>query len=261
MVADQIAAIVRARLHGRYFEPFLGGGAVFFALAPHPATLSDSNQDLIETYIEVRDHLATVIRALRKHVAEHSREHYYQVRRALPRTAAARAARVIYLNHTCFNGLWRVNSKGEFNVPIGSYKTPKILDEDRLSAASKALAGACIKAVGFQELLSDSENGPREGDVVYADPPYDPLSKTANFTSYTRSEFGEDQQVALAAILTTLAKRGVTVVASNSDTSLIKREYPRDVFTRTTVMVPRAINSVGARRGRVPELLLVSRQG
>ena len=219
----------------RYHEPFLGGGAVFFALAPKSAILSDVNGDLVETYTAIRDDVEGVIAKLRAHTV--SEEHYYRVRaqKSAALTPAAAAARTIYLNRTCFNGLYRVNRDGQFNVPFGKYDNPTICNEENLLAVSAALQDVQLR----NESVFDIGARVRRGDLVYFDPPYDPLSPTSSFTSYAKTAFGRDEQKRLAELFTRLACRGVHVVLSNSDTPFI-----------------RAISARADRRGSVGEVIV-----
>jgi DNA adenine methylase len=242
----------------RYLEPFVGGGAVFFglrALAPHSAMrIADRNPALIGAYLALRDRLEEVLGALARHARRHGRAHYYRVRRQVPDDPAEQAARLLYLNRTCYNGLWRVNRRGEFNVPMGRYREPRILDEANLRRVGAALQGVEIRCQDFEPALADC--GP--GDAVYCDPPYDPLSLSSNFTAYTAGGFGPDEQRRLACLSARLAARGVEVVVSNSDTAFIRSLYenltPRPTLDR--VFVPRAINSKKDGRRPVVELLI-----
>jgi DNA adenine methylase len=235
---------------GRYHEPFLGGGAVFFALAPERAALSDVNADLVETYRAIRDDVESVIMALKDH--ESSAEHFYEVRSQQREelSSAQGAARTIFLNRTCFNGLYRVNRKGEFNVPFGKYLNPTICNEENLHAVSNALQNVDLKVEDALLL------GTRvvANDLVYFDPPYDPVSKTASFTSYAKNGFGELQQRSLAKLFASLAKKDVHVMLSNSDTPLIWSLYKG--FKIERVYARRAINSKADRRGHITELLI-----
>jgi len=240
----------------RYFEPFVGGGAMFFHLyGQYPglqAFLGDLNDELINCYSAVRDDVDSVIRLLKKHRNE--REYFNQVR-ALDVTAlnrAQRAARIIYLNKTCFNGLYRVNSRGQFNVPFGSYKNPRTCDEDNLRAAAEAFQNVQLNCGHFKETLKQA----KRGDFVYLDPPYQPLSATANFTSYTSRCFGERDQEELAAVVKALDARGCLIMLSNSDNELIHKLYKQ--FHIETVYATRAINCKGDRRGRISELLVMN---
>jgi DNA adenine methylase len=210
-----------------FHEPFFGGGAVFFNLAAAgrirglPCRLSDGNPNLIEACKALRDEPDRVIGHLREHALLHSESRYYEVRGQVPETPAARAARLIYLNKTCFNGLYRENSRGEFNVPFGKYKNPTICDEANLRACSAALAQADIEVRDFATVLDKA----KPGELVYFDPPYYPLTKTASFTKYSRGDFGEADQRRLAAVAAELTRKGVHVLLSNSATELIRELY------------------------------------
>ncbi|HLY30490.1 MAG TPA: Dam family site-specific DNA-(adenine-N6)-methyltransferase, partial [Ktedonobacterales bacterium] len=177
-----------------YYEPFVGSAALFFHLQHRPACLSDSNGELINLYSVVRDRVEALIVTLGIHVNEEA--HYYRVRAQQPETLSEveRAARFLYLNKTCYNGLYRVNRKGQFNVPFGSYRNPTICDAPALRAASRALQGVTLRLADYETALKSAE----AGDFIYFDPPYHPVSKTASFTSYTDTPFGEDEQARLA---------------------------------------------------------------
>lgn len=239
---------------GKYFEPFLGGGALFFALHTSGrldhAYLSDANSKLMDTYRAVRDEVEAVIAKLRPFVND--KELYYRVRawRHAELAPARRAARFIYLNKTCYNGLYRENQRGEFNVPFGRYRHPKICDADSLWAAAVALRQAELKCHDFEKVLDLAE----AGDFVYLDPPYDPLSATSSFTSYHGEGFGPDEQRRLAHTFQELDRRGVYVMLSNSDTRLIRALYRRHVVEK--VQAARPINSKAARRGKITELIV-----
>ena len=239
----------------RYFEPFLGGGALYFRLAPRHAVLSDCNADLINTYRCVAWHVEAVEKRLALHRAAHCEAHYYEVRERwnTPGGLSAdvdRAAAFIYLNKTCYNGLWRVNSRGKFNVPVGRYEDPTIFDAAALRAASRILQGAELHARHYAEAAATA----RAGDFVYFDPPYHPISDTARFTSYTAGSFGPDDQRELADVARVLVRRGVRVLLSNSDTDFVRGLY--DGFTIETVDCARAINSKASARGPQRELLI-----
>jgi DNA adenine methylase len=240
----------------RYFEPFAGGAALFFHLAPRAAVLSDVNADLVACYRAVRDDVEAVIAALAEHRERHSVEYYYAVRdgwndgRAAD--AAARAATFIYLNKTCYNGLWRVNRRGDFNVPAGRYTNPAILDAERLRAASRVLAAAALEVAPFDRVLDEA----RRGDFVYFDPPYDPVSPTADFTSYAAGGFAAADQERLAQSFARLAERGCAVMLSNSDTPFTRRLYAR--FRVERVYTTRAVNSRADRRGAVAEIVVTN---
>jgi len=246
----------------RYIEPFVGSGAVFFhvrqILKPAEFILADGNEELINAYRAVRDDLEKVIRLLAAHKAAHSKDHYYRVRGQIPGrlSDSARAARLIYLNKTCFNGLYRVNSRGGFNVPMGRYTDPPILDADNLRAVRAALRGVTLRAAHFRDTLDTA----RRGDFIYFDPPYLPLSRTSSFTSYAvnagRCAFGEPDQEELAAVYAALARRGCRVMLSNSDAPFIHRLY-RDFDVRE-VRARRSINSKSDRRGRISEIVVLN---
>lgn len=240
-----------------YYEPFLGGGAVFFALAAEKrfkrAVLSDLNAELIHTYGVIAYEPDAVIECLSKHVYE--KEYYYAVRASKPRAFATRAARMIYLNRTGFNGLYRVNRKGEFNVPFGRYTNPTICDEENLWAVANVLRKQRVS------LLSDDFEitvaRARKGDAVYFDPPYVPLSDTADFTAFTKGGFDEAAQVRLRDCFKELDDRGVHVLLSNSNTPLVRKLYKG--FQISRVKAPRRVNSKGDKRGDVTELLISGR--
>jgi DNA adenine methylase len=259
-LTPQILEIIGHEQFGRYFEPFVGGGALFFALRPKRAILSDSNEVLINAYRQVQSNVNSVIKRLKWYQQNHSREFYYKVRQSRPQELVERAAWFIYLNRTCFNGLWRVNSAGQFNVPMGSYKHPRILDEERLRSASRALRGATLHCADFETALTKLAPRPRLGDLVYFDPPYDPLSHTSNFTSYTKENFGQADQRRLAKLARVLVARGVQVLISDSETEFIRTLFSGAPFRTEIVRMARAINSVGTRRGQIPELLIYGDQ-
>ncbi len=240
----------------RYFEPFVGGGAVFFELrASHPglnARLTDVNEELVHCYTAIRDDVEGVIEALSEHVYDSA--HYYAVREQQPETLSkvARAARTIFLNKTGYNGLYRVNSKGHFNVPFGRYTRPKICDAKNLRACARALAGITIEVSDFSSVLNEAS----EGDFVYFDPPYVPLSPTSSFTSYIPGGFGESEQRTLAEVFAALAARGVFAMLSNSDAPLVRELYA--AFDLQTVHAARAVNSNASKRGSITELVVRS---
>lgn len=240
-----------------YHEPFLGGGAVYFELhrtgrIGGRAVLSDANPNLVDAWLGVQQAVDEVIAELRVHARKHGPEWYYQVRRERPSPLAARAARVIYLNKTCYNGLYRENSRGEFNVPMGRYVNPTILDEENLRACAAALQGAEIQVCGFEASLARVE----AGDLVYLDPPYAPLSPTASFTSYAAGGFGEAEQRRLAAQFRELEARAVRALLSNSDTPLTRALYGDFQERCESVVARRAVNSRPDRRGAVAEILV-----
>lgn len=203
----------------RYFEPFLGGAALFFALRPERAYLSDNNADLIHAYLQVRDQPESVIRELRK--LKNSKSDYYRVRSSAPQTDSARAARLIYLTSLAFNGIYRVNLSGQFNVPYG-YKTHlNPCDEVRIRESSMSLKSAVIAHQDFEPALHDAH----EGDLVYLDPPYTVAHGNNGFIKYNAKIFSWGDQLRLAAVARRLAGRGCTVLVSNADHSSIRELY------------------------------------
>ncbi|MEC4985188.1 MAG: DNA adenine methylase [Oscillatoria sp. PMC 1068.18] len=238
-----------------YFEPFLGGGALFFYLQPKKAFLSDINEELINVYCCVRDRPAELLTHLKTHQAQHDPQYYYQIRASFPQTNIARAARLIYLNKTCFNGLYRENSQGKFNVPIGKYKNPKIYQPELLFAASQALQNQKIKSYSFEQILNYAQTS---DDFVYFDPPYYPLNSTSSFTNYSRHSFAAAEQIKLQQICLKLAQRGVKFMISNSDCDFIRELYHNSQFQIIEITANRAINSKAQRRGKITELLIIS---
>lgn len=240
-----------------YHEPFVGGGAVFFDLsATHGsfgvrATISDSNTELISCYKTIRDQVEDLIKHLKRHKYEEG--YYYRQRDKDPTklNQLELASRMIYLNRTCFNGLYRVNSKGKFNVTFGRYVNPIICDDENLRACSMALKGVKIKNESFEGVLERA----RARDFVYLDPPYIPVSKTANFTSYQKHGFGMNNQEKLADIFDELVLRGAHVVLSNSDVPWIHERYANHRIVK--VNARRSINSNPEKRGPVGEVLVI----
>jgi DNA adenine methylase len=238
-----------------YREPFVGGGAVFFALvAESPrrfehAVLSDSNDELMNAYRVIRDYVGSLIAMLA--TTTHSESEYYRIRAEVPKTDVPRAARFIYLNKTCFNGLTRYNKKGEFNVPFGRYKNPNFCDEENLRACSRALQGVTLLTRDFREVMLEAVRG----DAMYCDSPYAPLSATSNFTAYTSDGFGLEEQQALAK---QFGKTKGFVLLSNSDTPLTRELYRR--WQIETVYAARSVNSVPTGRGKVKEILVTKRR-
>lgn len=239
-----------------YYEPFIGGGAVLFNQQPKKAVINDYNSELINVYEVVRDQVEELIEDLATHKNES--EYFYSIRVQDRKegfeelSPLKRASRVIYLNKTCFNGLYRVNSSGEFNTPFGRYKSPNIVNEPVLRAVSKYLQNNDIDLLSgdFEDVLKNA----RRGAFVYLDPPYDPVSKSSNFTGYVEGGFGADQQERLRDVCVRLDGKGVKFLLSNSATRLIKDLY-RD-FEIIEVGAKRHINSVASKRGEVTEVLV-----
>lgn len=238
--------------YGRYFEPFLGGGALFFDVLPKKGVLSDVNAEIVGCYIAVRDQVEELIRALKAH--RYDARHYYAVRGTDPNSLlpVERAARTIFLNKTGFNGLYRVNRSGKFNVPFGRYAKPLICDESNLRACSVALAHTEISVCDFEKTAGRA----RAGDFVYFDPPYVPVSRTATFTAYAPGGFGAEAQERLSRVFRRLADRKVHVLLSNSDVPAIRELYAS--YRTCVVKASRTINSNASRRGPVSEVLVSS---
>jgi DNA adenine methylase len=240
---------------GRYFEPFVGGGAVFFDLLPEKAFLSDMNGELVTTYNVIKNDVNFLIKALKKH--KNTKEYFLQIRSkdVQKLTEIEIASRFIYLNRTCFNGLYRVNSKGGFNVPYGQNKNPLICDEENLIKVSKALKNVSIVKQDYKEVLKKT----KKGDFVYFDPPYYPVNKTSAFTSYVKEKFLEKEQLELRDTFAELTKRGCFVMLSNSDTPFIKKIYSELKGARITIVdASRAINSKASGRGKITEVLVTN---
>lgn len=244
-----------------YYEPFVGGGAIFFHLQPTQSLLIDINLELVNVYRCVRDSVEELIDRLDYHQQHHCSEHYYQVRAQIATSDdwfdagnnIDRAARLIYLNKTCFNGLYRENSKGHFNVPIGSYKKPGIYDPEILRADSIALRDTQIEPGSFDQVLQYARSS---DDFVYFDPPYYPISPTSSFTAYNRYSFSEDQQVQLRDVMTELSDRGVQVMLSNSDCPFVRELYKE--FNIQTIYATRNINCNAEKRGKITEVLVTN---
>jgi DNA adenine methylase len=239
---------------GRYHEPFLGGGALFFDLKPEQASLSDLNRELIECYEVIRDDVDGIVAELNEHDYRYDKDRYYEIRAWNPQELSpmARVARTIYLNKTGFNGLYRVNSKGLFNVPFGRHTNPTVCDERNLRACSELLAGAALSCRPFERVLEEAE----PGDFVYFDPPYIPLSPTANFTAYARGGFDMDAQERLAQVFDELKKRGVFVMLSNADVPWIHERYAGHTIRLVSAL--RAVSRDGAGRGAINEVVVTS---
>jgi DNA adenine methylase len=245
-----------------YCEPFLGGGAVFFHLKSRfpkmRAVLRDNNAELINCYQVVRDKVEDLMALLDQHLERFRKEggqYYYHMRDQHKLSGdVERASRMIFLNKTCYNGLWRVNGRGRFNVPIGSYRPERVslYDQSNVLAASRTLQGVDLRVQDFRHTLA----AVNPGDFVYVDPPYYPLSRTSNFTSYTKEEFGPAEQSELSQFFSDAAQRGAQLMLSNSDTPVTRQLYSQ--FNLKTVQARRAVNCDGAKRGRVGELVVLS---
>jgi DNA adenine methylase len=246
---------------GKYIEPFLGAGAVFFSMAgDKPALLNDANKDLIEVYKVLKNDVEGLLKELKKH--RNTEEHYLKIRswdrkdNFKELTPTQRAARFIYLNKTCFNGLYRVNSQGHFNVPYGKYVNPDFIAEQNLRKASLFLK-TNPKPILTSGDFRKATNKAVKGDFVYFDPPYDPISSTATFVSYQSKGFGKEDQIALKDEILRLTRKGIPVLLSNSDTAFIRELYgDRDLFRISKIQVNRAISAKAKSRGKTGEVLV-----
>lgn len=255
---DEITPLLPKRIT-TYCEPFLGGGALLFSIQPTRAIVNDLNEDLMIVYEVIRDDIEALLESLKKH--ENTAEYFYAIRdmdrdkdayKAI--TKVERASRLIFLNKTCFNGLFRVNSSGEFNSPFGHYKNPNIVNEPVLRAVSKYFNANDIAF--YNEDFAETLNRVGKGGFVYLDPPYDPVSDTANFTGYNKGGFDRNEQIRLKQYCDELTQRGVKLMISNSSTEFIKDLY-KDYFI-TIVRAKRAINSNASKRGEIEEVLITN---
>ena len=246
---------------GTYHEPFLGGGAVMFNLLTKEPRLScnvsDFNSDLILAYVTIRDKLGKLIESLENHSKNYHRdsvEYYYQVRKQEPKQQIEKVSRLLFLNKTCFNGLYRVNKKGQFNVPLGRYTNPNIVNKENLTAVNKILQSKKIKIScrDFEAVLHDVKNG----DLIYFDPPYQPVSNTANFTSYTHRDFTEDDLERLADLGDQLNSKGCYVLLSNSNSKTVKDFFSKKYWKISSINVNRAINSNAQKRTGHKEIII-----
>jgi DNA adenine methylase len=241
----------------KYIEPFVGGGALFFYLLPERAVLIDTNNELVNTYLIIKNRVKDLIKSLKKHKNE--KDYYYEVRNIDRNyeeyqkfSNVEKASRTIFLNRCCYNGLYRVNSKGQFNVPFGKYKNPKFCDEENLLAVNRVLQQAEIIAGDFEKCLEFA----KLNDFVYFDPPYQPISETANFTSYTKENFSKEDQLKLFKTYQKLDERGCKVMLSNSYNDFIMNLYQQ--YKIKYVSAKRAINSDANGRGEIRELLIIN---
>jgi DNA adenine methylase len=261
----QLLSEIKKRLpkgiHTRvYYEPFVGAGAVLFDLQPKKAIINDLNTQLILAYQAIKENVEELIAVLKRYAKMNDKASYYEIRN-LDRDAAQfnklttieKAARLLFLNKTCFNGLYRVNSQGLFNVPYGRYKNPAICEEPVLRQISVYLNTNEIRILNsdFEQAVSDAD----ENSFIYFDPPYHSPDKT-NFTGYQAHGFGEEEQERLRAVMIQMTKRGAQCLLSNSDTAYIRELYGHDPFEIISVQAKRAINSDSAGRGAVAELLI-----
>ena len=237
-------------LKNTYYEPFVGGGAIFFSLQPRHAVLSDTNEELITTYKVIKRKVKELIQSLKKY--KNTKSYFLKVRATDPKTLTdvEVASRFIYLNRACFKGVYRVNTKGGFNVPYGYNKNPKICDEENLKNVSKVLKHVKLRSSSYEKVIEKA----KKGDFIYFDPPYYPASKTSNFTHYTKNRFNEKEQINLFNLFKGLDQRGCFVMLSNSDTEFVRNLYKG--FNIKRVHTRRIINSKMAGRGEVSELVI-----
>jgi len=241
----------------KYIEPFVGGGSVFFYLLPEKAILMDKNDELINCYEVIQNNVEALISSLKRH--RYEKNYFYKIRNVDRNpedfsqwTNIERASRTIYVNKCCYNGLYRVNSKGEFNVPFGLHKNPNFCDERNLKAVNQILKNVKFVKSSFEKCLDFAE----ENDFVYFDPPYQPLSETANFTSYTKEGFTKEAQIQLGEVFRELDRKGCKVMLSNSYNKIILELYQK--FRIITVNAKRSINSDATKRGEIKEVLILN---
>ena len=245
---------------GTYLEPFLGGGAVMFDLLTKEPNLkcnvSDLNSDLVLAYVTIRDRLEKLIESLENHSKNYHKDstgYYYEVRNQEPKNQIEKVSRLLFLNKTCFNGLYRVNSKGKFNVPLGRYTNPNIVNKENLQIVSKTLQSTKIKIScrDFGSIIKDA----KKGDFVYFDPPYQPISDTANFTSYTHRDFTQDDLERLADLANQLDSKGCHVMLSNSNSKTVKKLFSSK-WKIKEIKANRAINSNSQKRTGHKEIII-----
>lgn len=247
--------------YNKYYEPFVGAGAVLFFLQPKDSIINDTNSELINCYRVIRDNPTELLSLCNHHKKNNSKEYYYKLREQdrdssfQKLSQVQRAARIIYLNKTCFNGLFRVNSSGQFNVPYGDYANPVIADPIVIKAVSAFLNQRSVKIRegDFEKAIESA----RKGDFIYFDPPYHPISDTSSFTGYNVNGFGKGEQERLKSVCDQLSDRGCYVLVSNSNAPLIHELYEHDErYKIEEVRATRAINAVGSKRGKIGELLI-----
>ena len=246
---------------GTYHEPFLGGGALLFHILTQKqeqkCSISDLNSDLVLTYTTIRDRIDDLITSLKRHeknYQKNSKSYYYSVRENAPKNAIEKTSRLLFLNRTCFNGLYRVNNKGKFNVPLGKYSNPNIVNEDNLRSVSKILqiSKVSIQCRDFESV----QRSAKKDDLIYFDPPYQPVSKTSNFTSYTNKDFTYDDLSRLFDLCTKLDEKGCNVLLSNSNSKEVSEMFSKNPWTINKIQANRSINSNSKKRTGHFELLI-----
>lgn len=247
-------------IYGNYYEPFIGGGALFFELSPRVAIINDFNEELINCYIQIKENPIKLIEILKIHKEKNSKEYYLEIR-GLDRTdkfkelsKVEKAARIMYMLRVNFNGLYRVNSKNQFNVPYGNYANPKIVDEELINNISNYLNTYDITITSGD--FEDSVSTVKEGDFVYFDPPYIPLNETSSFTSYTHEGFSYEDQVRLRNTVRRLTEKGVKVMVSNSSSKLTIDLY--EEFNIHYVEVSRTNGAKSSSRGIIKEVIITN---
>lgn len=250
------------KTYNSYFEPFIGGGAVFFSINPRKAHINDINKTLVQTYTHIKNDVEKLIKSLKKleeeflaKDTEARKEFYYSIREkynSLSHEDFEKSLYFLFFNKTAFNGVYRENSKGGFNVPIGSYKNPKIVDDENLRAVSEILSNTKITSGSFTDAVKNA----KAGDFVYFDPPYHPLSETSSFTSYSKDSFSKDDQIKLRDLFIELDKKGVYVMLSNSSAPFIQEIYSN--YKQIPVFASRMINSKADKRGKISEVVIVN---
>jgi len=247
----------------QYYEPFVGAGALLFSLQPANSVINDTNPELVNCYNVIKGDPDELLALCRRHEKNNSEDYYYRLRSQdrqpsfKEMSSVERAARIIYLNKTCFNGLFRVNSQGQFNVPYGDYDNPGIADPAVIKAVSVFLNQRSVRI--REGDFEDSVSTARKGAFVYFDPPYHPISDTSSFTGYSIDGFGGSEQERLRSICDKLSDRGCNVLVSNSNSQLIRELYSDSRYEIVEVSATRAINSVGSKRGRIGELLIYNK--
>lgn len=240
-------------VYNRYIEPFLGSGSVFFYLEPKQSLLSDTNEELINLYNEMRDHPVELARLMIHHNGNHSSEYYYQIRGHKATSNLERAAQFLYLNRTCYNGMYRVNQKGEFNVPIGT-KTKCDQDVDSFAEFSRLLKTATLCVCDFEKPILDAS----EGDLIFADPPYVVARRDGTFINYNDKLFSWDDQKRLLTLLFDARERGAYVISTNSYSPQIVDMYKHQGFYTTAISRSCVMAANSKKRGKIKELLITS---
>ncbi len=247
----------------KYYEPFVGAGSVLFSIQPKKAVINDTNRELINCYRTIKENPEELLELCQQHKKRHSKEHYYKLRAKDRRndfkllSSVERAARIIYLNKTCFNGLFRVNSRGQFNVPYGKYSNPCIADPSVIRAVSAYLNDASVTILegDFDRAVARA----RKGAFIYFDPPYHPISDTSSFTGYSINGFGEAEQTRLRDTCNKLSDRGCQVLVSNSNADFIRDLYDDPRYEIVEIKAGRSINAVGSKRGKISEVLIYNK--